>query len=264
MKNTFIVILLLLASVLGFAQQVPKAPATLSDNEFIEQVYYPATVLLYAQNEQGDMKFRCTATAFERKDNMLSHTYRFITASHCAADMAPLTTAGLMGQKTLRTWFYVTTDDTQEKKFVKAKVLGVGKLADGNDFSVIEATMHETLPIVPLGVDSTHTYGESLFNVSVPLGTGKQVLLGRITAPKINRPIEEGDFSWSEAIMVQIPGTNGGSSGSSIVCATQRAICGVFVGGISGTEGVALPISRFQTWYQSLNSKPLPNLKAGQ
>lgn len=256
MKNTVLVIMLLLASLVAFAQQAPKATTPLSDNEFIEQVYYPASVLLYSQDAQGNMAFRCTATAFERHDNLLSHTYRFLTASHCAAATNALTASGLLKDtNSQRVWFFITTDDGDDKRFFKAKVVAVGSQNNGDDFAVVEAKMSESLPTIHIGVDSTHLYGEDLFNVSVPLGTGKQVLHGRITEPKINRPVEDEGISWTGDVMVQIPGVNGGSSGSAIVCTTQRAICGVFVGTIGATEGVAIPISRFSTWYAKLNAE---------
>jgi len=52
------------------------------------------------------------------------------------------------------------------------------------------------------------------------------------------------DINWQNAVLLQLPGTNGGSSGSAIVCVEQKAICSFLVGTISDTEIVAIPVSR--------------------
>jgi hypothetical protein len=43
-----------------------------------------------------------------------------------------------------------------------------------------------------------------------------------------------------------LPGTDGGSSGSAIVCMSQKKICAFLVGTIGGSEMIAVPVSRLE------------------
>ncbi len=241
---------LLLATLIAVspvsAQQAPTSPLT--DDQWVEQVFYPATVLLYKQDGQGNMKFSCTATAFEKKEGGMfgSDTYRFLTAAHCVGEDD--VKAGKIEYD--KRPVYITTDASDEKKFLKATVLYAGMQTAGDDFAVLEVKTREKFPLVPVGKDSESVIGEAIVNVAAPAGLGKQVFMGRVTSPKLDRPVEQSDFSWTGMVMIQLPGTNGGSSGSSVVCVKQRAICSILVGIASGTH-ISNPISRFSKFYEA-------------
>ena len=73
---------------------------------------------------------------------------------------------------------------------------------------------------------------------------GKQVFLGSISSPSVDRPIADDDIQWTNAVLIQEFGVAGGSSGSAVVCVDQQAICAFVVGSVGGTTMVAMPVSR--------------------
>jgi hypothetical protein len=95
---------------------------------------------------------------------------------------------------------------------------------------------------------------DPVINVASPLGLGKQVFTGSVTSAMVDREIVQDDINWTKAVLVQIPGTDGGSSGSSIVCLTQRAICAFLVGTSSQTTMVAMPVSRMISFREALKA----------
>ena len=78
--KTLMALLVLVLSV-AFTSCVAVAQST--DSAFITKTYFPAVTLLYAQADDGAMKMRCTATAFEKVDA----GYLFASAAHCATEM---------------------------------------------------------------------------------------------------------------------------------------------------------------------------------
>jgi S1-C subfamily serine protease len=220
------------------AQTAQSAPA-LSDEQFIEQTLYPAVVLLYTQTENGDLRFICTATSYEKTPGgtlLGGDTYDFVTTAHCVAKAD-----GTLSKST----YFITDDQSAEKNFTKVKVLFAGAQTDGNDFAVLEAKTRHKFPTIALGTDPTSLVGESYVNVSSPFGLGKNVFFGR-TAGTLDRPIRLDDgSSWEGMTSTSISGPGPGSSGSANVCLKQRAICGIHEGN-AGTMYVAVPISRFK------------------
>lgn len=220
------------------------AQISTEDGEFVNKVFYPATVLLYSQGDEGNLEMRCTATAFERTEK----GYRFVTAAHCACkddtkkERASADT----------TFFYITSDEEGEKNFLPAKLLGCGYQHKGDDIALFDVKTKHEYPIIPLGSDPKTM--DPLINVASPLGLGKQIFVGMTTAAAVDRPIVQGDINWTHAALVQLPGTDGGSSGSSIVCLHQKAICAFLVGTIDETTMVAMPVSRMISFKEKLLS----------
>jgi hypothetical protein len=211
----------------AFAQYVPKT-------------LYPAVVLLYEQDDQGSMKMLCTATAIEKNKT----GYVFVTAAHCAS--TDNEEKKLVKAETKK-FFFVTLDETGSKNFIKASLQNCGYQHAGDDFCQFQVDTDKTIPTVDLGSDPA-SGGEEIVNVASPLGLGKQVFKGYISSPKLDRDIRVEDINWTNAILLQLPGTNGGSSGSAIVCTEQKAICAFLVGTIADTEIVAIPVSRFKAF----------------
>jgi S1-C subfamily serine protease len=224
----FLGLLLLVATASFVSAQV--------DAKYVNEKLIPATALLYSQDEEGGMRMHCTATAIEKN----ATGYVFVTASHCGCeDNADKKTVSPAKKD-----FYVTPDDKNEKVFIKAKVTGCGYKHRGDDFMLLQVDTKDNFPVVPLGEDPKVL--DSIVNVASPLGLGKQVFVGSVSSSSVDRPIIEDDINWEGVVAIQLVGTDGGSSGSSIVCASQRAICAFVVGSINHSTITAMPVSRLR------------------
>lgn len=227
-----------------------------SDDEFIEKILYPATVLLYSQNDEGTMHMVCTATAIEKTPK----GYTFATASHCVSE----DDHDKKKAEIEKTFFFVTSEEGKTKEFLRAEVTAAGYMHDGYDFALLSVETDKTFPVVAIGEDSTSHSGDSVVTIAAPLGLAKQTLRGAVSCPKVPRPVVEDDINWTEAMILQVPGEDSGSSGSSVVCLRQRAICGFYVGRVNSKAGgqqIAIPVSKFKAWRESLAKKTAEDKK---
>lgn len=215
---------------------VPVSAQNQQDIDYVNHVFYPATALLYAEDSQGGMHMRCTATAIEKTKT----GYVFVTAAHCGAvdDEAHKTVSPE------KTFFYITADESADKDFMKAEPIGAGYRHRGDDFMLFEVKTEKNFPVVALGNDPVVL--ESIVNVASPLGLGKQVFIGTVSKTRLDRPVVEDDINWTNAAMLQLFGTDGGSSGSAVVCLDQKAICAFVVGSVDKTTMIAMPVSRLK------------------
>jgi S1-C subfamily serine protease len=225
-----------LIMLFAFLLALPVKAQTPQDAEYVNHVFYPATALLYAEDKAGGMRMRCTATAIEKTKG----GYVFVTAAHCGAidDEAHKTVSPE------KTFFYITADEQDDKEFMKADPVGAGYRHRGDDFMLFEVKTDKVFPVVALGNDPI-VLG-SIANVASPLGLGKQVFLGSVSKAKLDRPLVEDDINWTNAVMLQLFGTDGGSSGSAVVCLDQKAICAFVVGSVDKTTMIAMPVSRLK------------------
>jgi Trypsin-like peptidase domain len=206
------------------------------DAKYVNEQLVPATVLLYSQNDEGSMEMHCTATAIEHN----ATGYVFVTASHCGCD----DNAEHKTVSPQKKDFYVTPDDKTEKLFLKAKVTGCGYKHRGDDFMLLQVDTLRSFSVVPLGEDPKVL--DEVINVASPLGLGKQVFSGSVASASLDRPVIDGDINWGGVVTLQMFGVNGGSSGSSVICKAQRAICAFVVGTIDNTTITAMPVSRLK------------------
>ena len=245
MVSKLIVALFLCMALLLSSRGLSSTPLQ-TDKDFIENTYFPAVTLLYAQDESGTMKMRCTATAFEKVDS----GYLFASAAHCATDIDTESR-----EKLNKIEFFITPDEKLgTKTFVRATIVACGYRDEGDDFCVFYVKTTQSFPLVTIGVDSYSLAGEEVVNVASPEGLGKQVFFGRITMPRLDRSIVIDDLNWSHTVLLQLPGTNGGSSGSAIVCLNQHAVCAFLVGTIGGTTIVGIPVSKFKLFLDNVKS----------
>jgi hypothetical protein len=226
MTRIFVGIALLLAALL---------PA--SGNSFTAQAS-DAVFLLYFQNAQGNQSFACTATAFERQDNV----YRFLTAAHClGSDRRDRE----LSADTSKDVYFLTADETDgPKRFWPATPVFVGYQSRTDDFAIFEATSTEDWPTVPLGDERDLENGAAYWNIAAPLGLGKQIQEGTIANLSLDRPVVQGDINWRGTLVLQQTGVNGGSSGSALISKDTQKIVGVLVGSIGQSTIVAVPVSR--------------------
>ena len=235
---SLIVLFALGMAMYGQANQPPPA----SDDDYIENVLYPATALLFEQDDKGSMRMLCTATAIEKTAN----GYRFLTAAHCVAE----DNENRKEVEPKKGFLFISGDAPGSKEFLRAKLVAAGYQHRGDDFSLLDVETKAEFPVVKLGFDPTGHAAESIVNIASPLGLGKQTFRGYVSSPLLDRPVAFSDIQWTGAMLIQLYGTNGGSSGSAIVCMKQRAICGNLVGSVGQTETVAVPISRFKKFYE--------------
>jgi len=212
-----------------------------------------ATAILTAQNESGGMDVRCTATVFEKKGKR----YHFVSAAHCIGSDDVQKERAADGSKQS---FYVTFDETVVKAYFEAKPIYVGYQHRGDDFSVFEVLVKDRegndvdpkWGPIPLGDEHKEVEGASLINPASPLGLGVQLFRGSISSLYLDRPVILGDINWKGAMLIQMPGTQGGSSGSVLISESQNAIVGFLVGSI-GDSITAIPVSRFKEFLKKVS-----------
>ena len=208
--------------------------ASKEDSTFVTKTVYPATTLLYGQSDGGDMKMRCTATAIEKN----ATGYVFATAAHCACeDNEETHTASAE-----KVFFFITSDDQKEKTFLAAKPIACGYQHAGDDFSLFQVDTDSKFPVVELGEDAKPM--DAIANVASPLGLGRQIFVGSVTATDLQRPVVLEDINWTHTALLQLFGTDGGSSGSAVICLDQKKICAFVVGTYNRSSIVAMPVSR--------------------
>lgn len=236
MKCAVVLLSLFLGSAhLVFAQDTAQ--------DFTERVKR-ATALLYSQDSNGGMTMRCTVTAFDKSGD----TYKFVTAAHCLGS-DDTQKERVVNYRNIP--FYITFDESGVKQFHRAEVHSVGYQHRGDDFAVFLVKTKLDWPTIPVGDERKEVEGASVLNVASPLGLGLQVFRGHISKLELDRPIIQGDINWKGTVLLQMPGTNGGSSGSSVISVEQGAIVAFLVGTIGGTSTTAIPATRF-TAFQKL------------
>ena len=245
-KVALFALLVFLAPLL-YAQSVPSGPITLQKVEsrtLIERAY-AATAILYSQTEDGGMRMRCTATAYEKSGDV----YKFVSAAHCVGE----DDTEHERVEVDKTRFFVTFDESGEKKFHTAKLIAAGYQHRGDDFSVFEVTAKDSWPVIPLGDEKAESIGADVVNVASPMGLGRQVFHGYLSSLFLDRPVVEGNINWTGTMLLQIAG-GPGSSGSSIVSKKQEAIV-AFLVGHAADNFVAMPVSRFKKFLAMVEAK---------
>lgn len=217
----------------------------------VEKDMLAATAMLYWEDENGVVYFRCTATAFERESG---NYYKFITAAHCVAkdDATERLVRVLPGK-----WF-LDFDLSGRQKFYSAYVLAAGYQREGDDLAVLGAYLDNFNPIICLSPEDA-SMGEAVSNIAAPLGLGKQLFRGYISQ---SAPARDSQSFLKDRNLVQVH-SGGGSSGSSIVSQTKKAIVGVLVAAISGLldfspfndATLVVPVSKFHRFWSAIKAR---------
>lgn len=213
-----------------------------------------SVVLLYTQDETGGLHMTCTGTAYRKTLT----GYRFVSAAHCVTGDTD------DEQKQIR--FFVTSDKKDLKSFIEVTLVEAGDKQVGDDFSIFEAKTDLVFPITPLGDSTAIKPGDSVLDVSSPLGLGKQLFVGYVSLSHVDRPkLDAGDVQWTDVMLVNI-GSGPGSSGSAIVSEDQKAIVGFLVGGFPNAQigAICIPVSKFEAFEKKVDegkyvkTKPRP------
>lgn len=229
---------LALAALLMLVAPVVLAQRVTPDEQKLAASVSDSVVLLYTQNDSGDMHMTCTATAYRKVEG----GYRFVSAAHCVQ--------GDTDDEQKQIKFYVTTDKLNVKSFTEVKLIEAGDKQVGDDFSIFEAQTATVFAVTPLGDDSTVKAGDSVVNIAVPLGLGKQLFVGYVSLVKVDRPeLDAEDVSWTDVMLVNVGG-GPGSSGSAIVSDDQKAIIAFLVGSFNqGNIGhICVPVDKFKAF----------------
>lgn len=235
MKNIIATILLSLMFCFSATAQTKSKP--------IVTHVYDSVALLYTQDESGDMKMTCTATAFAT----IPKGYRFVSAAHCV----PGTEDKL--QKLQK--FYISADSKGQKNYFVARLVQAGDKKLGDDFSIFEVETADHFDTVTLGDESILRIGDRVINVAGALGFGKEYFEGYVSEVQLDRPpLNGGEVTWTNVTLVQIGGAPG-SSGSAIVSLDQNAIVGFLVGASNDDVGkICVPVSKFKVFLAAVNA----------
>ena len=182
----------------------------------------PSVGALYAQEEDGDMRFLCSATAVDRRgpDTVI------MTAYHCVQKgVSYLINFGDNKLRTARVWkipHYEVDKEKHPRKFNEPKTDMALFLMEGND-----------VPVVPLSKSSRADLGSKVVMIGYPLGVAKISYEG-IVAGRFDR-VGSDNYNY---VLLQIFGAPG-SSGSSVVSVETGKIIGILV---SAKEERGLPV----------------------
>ena len=238
----------------GAKMAVPSLPESMdmTGSTSLEKKMMSAAVLLYGMNEEGDLRFTCTATAFERNEN----TYRFVTASHCVSEDNTRSGRVVMAP----TSWYLLLKESKVQKYYGAKVIAAGYQSRGDDLAVLEAELDVEIPVIPLA-ETDGTVGESVSIVAGPYGLGKQLFRGHVTMSYLNRPIRGRTLNWEGVTLLQIS-SGPGASGSSVVSSHREKIIAILVGRIGSSRGTpaiaTVPVSRLHAFLNAVDQGKYP------
>lgn len=167
---------------------------------------------LYAQEEDGDMTFLCSATAVDRK----GHKTVVLTAYHCLKKgVAYMINFGDDKMRALRVWkipHYEVNKQKYPRKFNQPETDMAMFLMDGTD-----------IPVVPLAKTSVTEPGSKVTMVGYPLGQAKISYEGTV-AGRFDRPGADMD----DYVLLQIFGAPG-SSGSAVVNVDTGKVIAILV-----------------------------------
>ena len=182
----------------------------------------PSVGALYSQEENGDIKFLCSATAVGREDDKTV----ILTANHCLRKgVSYLINFGDNRMRSLLVWkipHYQVNEIKYPKVYNEPNTDMSLFLMDGTDVPIVEM---ETAP-------QTVKRGGKIITLGYPLGVTKISYEG-IVAGYFDR-LGSRMYNY---IMLQIFGAPG-SSGSAVIDVERKKIIGVLVAGKGGYSGL--------------------------
>jgi len=175
----------------------------------------------------------------------------FLTARHCVAD--PQTNK-------LNEHFAVSFTDNQGGPFYDATPIA---LSLSDDLALLYVKNGAGIPQVRIKDERSLRSGDPIFNVSFPLGTGKELFHGEYmrasfpTFPSIIASYPQ----WLYAMPMNMTIAHG-SSGSGVFSNKQRALIGVAVGTFEeGTYNIAIPADRVLDFLNDLKDNTVEKFK---
>lgn len=196
-----------------------------------------------------------TATAFEREGNV----YRFMAAAHCIGHDDEM--CERVRIESVPALISLISNDLKSKdgKYL-ARLVAIGRLSRNEDFAVMEATINQPLPIVPLA-DSDPEVGEVVSNVASPIKIGKTLFRGYVASTHISQDgFMKTVSNFKKAVLLSLLSAPG-SSGSAIISERHNGIVAILLMGnierLFGGLSVALPISLFRKFWETAKTEKL-------
>lgn len=206
--------LLLAVSSVSFAEERNEIIRTFAEID-------PSVGALYAQEEDGDMSFLCSATAIDRHEKQTV----ILTANHCLKKgVSYLIDFGDRQMRPLKVWkipHYEVDSIKFPRRYGQPETDMALFLMDGVD-----------TPVLSVGDNNDFEPGTKVAMVGYPLGVAKISYEG-IVAGRYDRPGSDQDGY----ILLQIFGAPG-SSGSSVIDVETGKIVGVLVSARQSVAGL--------------------------
>lgn len=179
-----------------------------------------------------DRSFHCSGTE-------IGHTASgdgvFLTARHCAASVET---------NKVNEHMLVSFSDNQGGPFYDAIPVAISST---DDVALLLVRNGANVPEVKIRDEGRLREGDPIFNVSFPLGTGKQLFHGefmRPSFPSLPSEIASQYPMWLHAMPMNLTIAHG-SSGSGVFSKKEHALIGVAVGTFQeGSYNIAIPASR--------------------
>lgn len=192
---------------------------------------------LYILEDDGDLRFTCSATAVDRYENKTV----ILTAYHCIRKgVSYLINFGDNVFRSLSVWkipHYELNKVKYPRAFDEPKTDMALFLLEGTD-----------IPTVNIGDSSSVVNGEKIAMVGFPLGLAKISYEG-ILSGRFNRPGSD-DYNY---LLLQIFGAPG-SSGSAVMSLKDNTVIGVLVSGKTGRSGLPVIFATPVNYKQYLKS----------
>lgn len=179
----------------------------------------------------SDRSFHCSGTEIGKTS---SGDGIFLTARHCVAN----TSTNKISENIV-----VSFSDNQGGPFYDAKPIALS-LTD--DLALLIVRNGANIPQVRIKDNRSLNSGDKIFNVSFPLGTGKELFHGEYMRPNFPTfPSVIASYpQWLYAMPMNMTIAHG-SSGSGVFSEKQRGLIGVAVGTFEeGTYNIAIPADR--------------------
>jgi len=213
----------------------------------------PANFEAQAQRATGAIfvmgRFNCSGTEIGKTP---TGNGVFLTARHCVAD--PETDK-------INEQMEVTFSANEGGPFYLARPLAISST---DDLALLELYNGADIPMVPIKAQWSLRSGDSIFNVSYPLGTGKEVFHGEFIQGRF--PLLPADYlsqmpTWTYSMPVNLTIAHG-SSGSGVFSSKERALIGVAVGTFEeGSYNLAIPSDRVLYFLNHLQDSTVEKFK---
>jgi S1-C subfamily serine protease len=190
---------------------------------------------------EADRTFHCSGTEIgSTKDG----GGIFLTARHCVANAD----TNKISQK-----FVVSFSADEAGPFYDATPIAISL---NDDLALLYLKNGANIPTIRIRDNRRLSSGDSIFNVSFPLGTGKHVFHGEYVGdyfPKLPAEILNQYPMWQSAMPMNLTIAHG-SSGSGVFSQAQHALIGVAVGTFAeGSYNIAIPSERVLEFLNDLS-----------
>jgi S1-C subfamily serine protease len=242
MKKYLALLLLAVSLAVGSYEEIRLA----KQSAFFEDRTKAATGAIFVDQER---RFNCSGVEIGKIDG----DGVFLTARHCAAD--PETNK--INQRLV-----LSFSDNQGGPFYDAVPVAISST---DDVAILLVRNGADIPEIRIRDERSLREADPIFNVSFPLGTGKQVFHGeymRSNYPALPQEMLQQYPFWMYAMPINLTIAHG-SSGSGIFSQRQQALIGIAVGTFGeGSYNIAIPADRIKDFLNDLKDNTVDKFVA--